>query len=578
MSAAEAFGPYLVYERLGVGGMAQVHRAELKTIEGFRRSVALKRMLPHVAANRELVQAFVREARLASHLRHANVAQTYELGKVDDIYFIAMELITGHTLREVLRRCAATTGPMPVPIALNLLSQICDALDYAHNLCDETGQPLGIIHRDVSPSNIIVSEGGVLKLIDFGIAKASAAGMQTMSGTIKGKFAYMAPEYLAGRIDARADLFAVGVIAHELLTNRPLFAGEDDMETVNRVRSMPIAPPSHRNPRVPPEIDDIVMTALARDPDARWQHATALRNAVTTLTRRLELDVHNQQVVAWLDRLFGEPSRTIDLGDEPSILIQPETPTPGASAQATLMMAGRPPAPPAEAPAGTPAHAMTAQRSIEPSPPPSLNSAEYRAAVAAYESHGIATPPPGSLRTSASPATLPHAGPVPTHSPAPASAQIAATPAPSAPASAPIAATPAPPAPVSAQIAATPAYPAPVSAQIAATPAQLAAAAHHAASPSGQLAAPRATLIGGASAPAMRPRTASQAPPMVAIPASSAPPITPAAATAPSPVPPAGPADVGSAERRSPTRVVVLVLVVVAIAAAAVYFALPHLT
>ena len=298
--APEAFGPYLVHEELGIGGMAQVHRAEVIGIAGFSRSVALKRMLEHVAANEDMVAAFVREARLASFMRHRNVAQTYELGKVGDIYFIAMELITGFTLREVLKHCGQTTGPMPVPVALNILNQICDALDYAHNLSDESGQPLGIIHRDVSPSNIIVAEGGCVKLIDFGIAKASAQGMQTMSGTIKGKFGYMAPEYIGGSIDARADLFAVGVIAHEVLTNRPLFSGTDDMDTLNRVLKMEILPPSHYNPHVPVEIDDIVMTALARDPEKRWQHATALRSALTTLTKRLGLVVHDAQVIEWI--------------------------------------------------------------------------------------------------------------------------------------------------------------------------------------------------------------------------------------------------------------------------------------
>ena len=302
----EAFGPYLVYEQLGAGGMAQVHRAEVIG-DGFHRPVALKRMLPHVAGNLDMVKAFVREAHLASQLRHTNVAQTYELGKVDDTYFIAMELIRGRNLREILRQCGATTGhPMPVPVALNVLNQICDALDYAHNACDESGQPLGIIHRDVSPSNIIVSEGGTVKLIDFGIAKVSAAGMQTMSGTLKGKFGYMAPEYIEGSIDARADLFAVGVIAHELLTNRPLFSTQDDMETLRRVREMTVSPPSARNPKVPREIDDIVMTALARDPDRRWQHATALRTAMTTVTARHDLVMTNSKAWEWLDWLFEQ--------------------------------------------------------------------------------------------------------------------------------------------------------------------------------------------------------------------------------------------------------------------------------
>jgi serine/threonine protein kinase len=315
----EEFGPYIVYEQLGLGGMATVHRAETQGIAGFRKPVALKRMLPSIAANADQVQSFIREARLASHLHHANVAQTYELGKVGDVYFIAMELVTGRNLREILAHCANKIGPMPLPLALNILNQVCDALDYAHNLCDEAGQPLGIIHRDVSPANVIVSETGVCKLIDFGIAKASARGMQTTSRTIKGKFAYMAPEYIAGHIDARADLFAAGVIAHEILANRPLFQGKDEMATLENVRTMPISPPSAWRPDVPPEVDSIVMTALERDPERRWQRAHALREALTAETKRLGLVALNQQVVAWLERVFPQPKRAEI--SEPSIAI-----------------------------------------------------------------------------------------------------------------------------------------------------------------------------------------------------------------------------------------------------------------
>ncbi|HSD88972.1 MAG TPA: protein kinase [Kofleriaceae bacterium] len=304
MGSAEEFGPYVVYEQIGLGGMATVHRAETQGIAGFSKQVALKRMLPSVAADANLVKSFIREARLASHLRHANVAQTYDLGKVGETYFIAMELVPGRNLREILKHCLAKKKPMPLQIAMNIVNQICDALDYAHNLCDESGKPLGIIHRDVSPANVILGESGIVKLIDFGIAKASSGGMQTMSGTIKGKFAYMAPEYLMGHIDARADLFALGVIAHELLANKPLFQGRDDMDTLYRVKDMPIIPPSHFNPNVPPEIDSIIMTALERDPDKRWQQATALRTALTTETKRLGLVAHNAEVEEWLERAF----------------------------------------------------------------------------------------------------------------------------------------------------------------------------------------------------------------------------------------------------------------------------------
>jgi eukaryotic-like serine/threonine-protein kinase len=334
LRAAEQFGPYLVYEQLGMGGMATVHRAETTGLAGFRRPVALKRMLPHVAANEDLVRSFVREARLASHLRHANVAQTYELGKVDDIYFIAMELVLGRTLRDILRCCAKTSTRIPIPVSLNILTQVCDALDYAHDLTDDSGQPLGIIHRDVSPSNVIVAEGGVVKLIDFGIAKASAAGMQTMSGTIKGKFGYMAPEYLAGKIDSRADLFAVGIIAHELLTGRPLFQGRDDMDTLYRVKSMPIDSPRILNPSVPEEIESIVMTALERDPDARWQRAAAMRVALTTEMKRLGMTLIDHQIWQWTEGLFQDalgdvstPAPTRVLGTSPSMSVplEPES-------------------------------------------------------------------------------------------------------------------------------------------------------------------------------------------------------------------------------------------------------------
>jgi serine/threonine protein kinase len=220
-----------------------------------------------------------------------------------------------------------------------------------------------------------------VKLIDFGIAKASGRGLQTIGGTLKGKFGYMAPEYIDGRIDARADLFAVGVIAHELLTNRPLFSGRDDIETLTRVRDMHIDPPSKKNPLVPPEIDDIVMTALARDPERRWQHATALRTALTTLTRRLDLVATNAQVVAWLDGVFahatpphdraetdtetdGQPihagaGNTNDSAEQRTVDFEPVT------RKLRLAMRGDVPPPPLKTPLGTPAY-VPAQRASLP--------------------------------------------------------------------------------------------------------------------------------------------------------------------------------------------------------------------
>jgi len=304
--APEAFGPYLIYEELGAGGMAQVHRAEVIGIEGFKRSVALKRMLRHLAEHRDMVAAFVREARLASYMRHRNIAQTYELGKVGDVYFIAMELIDGRTLRDVLRHCGQTTGPMPVPIALNILNQICDALDYAHNLTDESGQPLGIIHRDVSPSNIIVAESGCVKLIDFGIAKGSAEGIQTMSGTIKGKYGYMSPEQCKGKpLDRRSDIFALGICLYELTTLRRAFKGNDDFQTMKRIVSGDIVVPSVAVPGYPRELEAIVLTAMANDPNARFQNAQELIEALDAFTLRAKLTGTNTALGRFMTQLFG---------------------------------------------------------------------------------------------------------------------------------------------------------------------------------------------------------------------------------------------------------------------------------
>ncbi|HSS00214.1 MAG TPA: serine/threonine-protein kinase, partial [Kofleriaceae bacterium] len=307
---AEEFGPYVVYERLGQGGMATVHRAEKRGI-GFRRPVALKRLFPHVAADPELVKLFVDEARLASHLHHANIAQTYELGRVGDTYFMAMEYASGPTLGQIVRQCQEASIEVPLPITVGILIQICDALDYAHNLCDESGRSLRIIHRDVSPANIIVSGTGIVKLIDFGIAKATTSSVKTQTGFIKGKFGYIAPEYITGKIDARVDLFALGVIAHEMLANKRLFEGKDDFETMANIRDMVVSPPSRDNPRVPPDLDAIVMRALERDPARRWPSAGAMQTALTAAARKLGAVFGNQQIVAWVEWAFAQAAADV---------------------------------------------------------------------------------------------------------------------------------------------------------------------------------------------------------------------------------------------------------------------------
>jgi len=285
----EVFGPYVVFELLGTGGMATVHRA---IAPGVPRAVALKRVRSPYVADAELVDSFVREARLASRLSHPNIAQTYELGRVDETYYIAMELVDGIDLRRVLEHLAAELGPMPPAFALAIAIQICDALDYAH--------ALGFVHRDVSPSNLMIARDGTVKVIDFGIAGASTASLSTASRMPTGKFPYLAPESLEGETDLRSDLFAVGVILHELLTARPLFKGASDFETLERVQRMPAPPPSTWNPSVTPELDRVVLTALSKDVTGRWQTAGQLRDVLGSLAVRPELRATPRDAARWL--------------------------------------------------------------------------------------------------------------------------------------------------------------------------------------------------------------------------------------------------------------------------------------
>ena len=302
MADPESFGTYLVYEELGKGGMATVHRA----VDGSGRNVALKRLLPRAAARKEMVRSFLREAHLLKYLQHPNIAQTYDFGKVGETYFIAMEHVPGRTLKKLVNHCSITVGPVPYEIILNLGMQLCEALDYAHTQIDEKGKALHIVHRDVCPANIILSETGLLKLIDWGLAKAKGTSVDTGEGMIKGKFNYIAPEYLQGRLDARADLWALGVVMYELLTSRRLFDAPDAFETMTRVKKLPIPRPSRANPKVSRALDDIVMRALERDPARRWQNAAAMRDALRAEIAKPGNAFDNKQVNNWVEWLFSQ--------------------------------------------------------------------------------------------------------------------------------------------------------------------------------------------------------------------------------------------------------------------------------
>jgi len=285
-----------------------VHLAEWRPLEGKPRRVALKRLYPHVAENPELVTMFIDEARLARYLKHPNIARVYEFGRISGTYFIAFEFVQGPTVQQIADQCDTQVGYMPIPIVLEIGIQLCDALHHAHNLCDEDGLPLGIVHRDVSPSNLIVSNAGFVKLIDFGLAKAKQSSHESQSGIIKGKLTYVAPEYLEGRLDVRCDLWAVGVILHELLAGRRLFDAPDYIKTLDRVRKMAIPPPSRFRAEVTSELDDIVFKALERDPNKRWQSAIALRAALAAQARQQGV-ITRSQLVAWVEWAFSQKQK-----------------------------------------------------------------------------------------------------------------------------------------------------------------------------------------------------------------------------------------------------------------------------
>jgi serine/threonine protein kinase len=306
----ERFGSYEIHEKLGAGGLAAVHLAKSRAISN---PVALKRLFPHIANVRELVGAFIDEARLAKYLRHPGIARVYEFGKLRGIYFIAFEFVPGPSLLQLHEHCREYVGPMPTMVVLEIAYQLCDALEHAHTCKNELGLPLGIVHRDISPQNVIVSTTGQVKLIDFGLAKTKQQTVQSQAGMIKGKLNYVAPEYLEGKLDSRCDLWALGVVMWELLTGKRLFDAPEQGKILDNVRAMPIPPPSTWNREVPPEVDRIVLKALERDPRNRWQRAGEMRDAIgQAAAGRLT----QKQFVSWVEWVFTqkEPLRREDSG------------------------------------------------------------------------------------------------------------------------------------------------------------------------------------------------------------------------------------------------------------------------
>ena len=268
--------------------MAEVFLAVAVGVEGFQRSVVIKRILPHLLEDRAFVNMFIDEAKLCGVMSHPNIVQIFEFGKVRDSFFIAMEHVRGRTLSAVQARLNRIGGQAPIATSLEVMRQVCLGLDYAHGLRSASGQPLGIVHRDVSPSNLMLGLHGGVKILDFGIARVAEELRETHTqvGTMKGKVSYMSPEQARLEpVDNRSDIFSVGIVLHELLTGHRLFKTSSERPSTHLLQEMPVAPPSFANPEVAPEIDRIVMRALAHDPDARFQTAGEMASEIGRLLR-----------------------------------------------------------------------------------------------------------------------------------------------------------------------------------------------------------------------------------------------------------------------------------------------------
>ncbi len=268
-------GKYTLLERLGGGGMAEVFRARLRGPEGFEKQLALKLILSHYSEEPEFVRMFIQEATLAAHLDHANIVRIYEFDQIDGRYYIAMELISGKDLRKVMVQSNRIKRPVRIPEILVVAQEACRGLAFAHG--EIASNSPKIVHRDISPHNIIISQAGEVKITDFGIAKLASSATVTKTGLVKGKAAYMAPEQArGGLVDHRCDIFSLGCVIWELLTNRRLFSGDNEYAIVESLMRDTIEPPIHYNPQVPDEVSDLVLSMLQRDPEKRSDSAFEL--------------------------------------------------------------------------------------------------------------------------------------------------------------------------------------------------------------------------------------------------------------------------------------------------------------
>ena len=300
-------GKYELLRKIASGGMAEVYLAKQTGLVGFEKLVVIKRILPHLAANEEFVRMFLDEARTAADLRHTNVVQIYEVGEDQGTYFIAMEFLHGQDLRRVLRKQLEQRGRVPLQHGLQMIIDAAAGLHYAHQKSDLSGHALGIVHRDISPQNIITTYDGTSKIVDFGIAKAASQSVETRSGVLKGKYSYMSPEQASGEVlDQRTDQFALGIVAYELTTATRLFKYPNEIMTLHAIIECRVTPPAHVLRGFPVDLSDIIMRSLSKNREDRYPNLGAFVEDIEDFMAR-ESMVHSPQRVAnYMQELFKE--------------------------------------------------------------------------------------------------------------------------------------------------------------------------------------------------------------------------------------------------------------------------------
>ena len=310
----ERFGPYRLVRRLATGGMAEVFLARQLGIEGFEREVVIKRILPHRAQDEEFCTMFLDEARLIARLNHPYIAQVYDLGQEGGTYFIAMEHVQGIDLSHLLDAAADQGTPgLPMPVAVAVISSLCQALEYIHSRTDELGHPLNIVHRDLNPKNVIISFEGAVKLIDFGIAKAASQVYETRTGVIKGTYGYMAPEQVSRQhaIDLRADLFSLGVLTYELTTGIHPFDAADEVAVLGKLVRCQFAPPSRTIRNYPEALEQIILACMAQDPNRRPSSASKVLSLVEDFALQRQIPLTMSRIATYVQRNHTEQAERV---------------------------------------------------------------------------------------------------------------------------------------------------------------------------------------------------------------------------------------------------------------------------